>query len=147
MLETELALRFLEQDLMRNAAGKAWQAWKALLAAAAAQNREAIASRFGGVVKDKTGEARQKSDIIIAYIPTTRAREVASILADIYGVEIVYLTDLAINLHEFQYNGLDPEEVASRYTDIRDVEKDIRHLAQKTKEWAKKIQQPPPGDP
>ncbi|WP_280531755.1 PaREP1 family protein [Pyrobaculum islandicum] len=60
MLEAELAVRFLEQGLMRNAAGKAWQAWKALLAAAAAQNREAIASRFGGVVKDKNRRGQAK---------------------------------------------------------------------------------------
>ncbi len=41
--EADLALRFLEAGLYRNAAGKAFQAFKALLAALAMKYRDALA--------------------------------------------------------------------------------------------------------
>jgi hypothetical protein len=96
-----------------------------VISAAAAKNRELIAKHYTGIVKDRTGKVRSKAALIIALMPTTRLREVASILEEVYGKEIVHLTDLALNLHEFQYNGLDSEGVVSRYTNLSDVEKDI----------------------
>jgi len=47
--DAELALKFLEEGLYRNAAGKAFQAWKALLAALAVEYRDKLAERFKGV--------------------------------------------------------------------------------------------------
>jgi len=140
--EAELALKFLGQDLHRNAAGKAFQAWKALLAAVAAQYKDAIAKRYAGAVKDKTGRLRSRADMVVALMPTTRMREVASALEEVYGRELIHLTDIALNLHEFQYNGLDPEGIVSRYTNLEDVEKDVKYLAEKTMEWVKKEMTP-----
>jgi hypothetical protein len=134
--EAELALKFLEQGLHRNATGKAFQAWKALLAAVAAQHREAIARRYAGAVRDKTGRLRSRADVVIALMPTTKMREVASALEEVW--KRAHITDIALNLHEFQYNGLDPEGIASRYSNLADVEKDIKYLAEKTIEWVKK---------
>ena len=141
MQEAELALKFLDQGLHRNASGKVFQAWKAVVSAAAAKNRELIAKHYTGIVKDRIGKVRSRADIIIALMPTTRLREVASILEEVYGKEMVHLTDLALNLHEFQYNGLDPEGVVSRYTNLNDVEKDIRYLVEKTIEWVRRLGQ------
>jgi hypothetical protein len=109
-----------------------------LLAAAAAQHREAIAKRYAGAVKDKTGKLRSRADMVIALMPTTKMREVASALEEVYGRELIHLTDIALNLHEFQYNGLDPEGIAGRYSNLADVEKDIKYLAERTIEWVKK---------
>jgi len=136
--EAELALKFLEQGLHRNAARKAFQAWKALLAAFAAQHREAIARRYAGAVRDKTGRMRSRADMVIALMPTTKMREVASALEEIYGRALIHLIDVALNLYEFQYSGLDPEGIASRYSNLVDIEKDIKYLAEKTIEWVKK---------
>ena len=136
--EAELALKFLEQGLHRNAGGKAFQAWKALLAAFAARHREAIARRYAGAVKDKTGRLRSRADIVIALMPTIKMREVASVLEEVYGRELIHLTDVALNLHEFQYNGLDPEGIVSRYSNLAYVEKDIKYLVEKIVEWVKK---------
>jgi len=139
--EAELALKFLDQGLHRNASGKVFQAWKAMISAAAAKNRELIARHYTGVVKDRTGRVRSRADIIIALMPTIRLREVASMLEEVYGRELIHLTDVALNLHEFQYNGLDPEDIVSRYTNLNDVEKDIKYLAEKTIEWVKRLSQ------
>jgi len=139
--EAELAIKFLDQGLYRNASGKAFQAWKALMSAAAAKNRELIAKHYTGVVKDRTGRIRSRADLIIALMPTTRLREVASILVEVYGREILHLTDIAINIHEFQYNGLDPEGIVSRYTNLNDVEKDIKYLTEKIIEWVRRLSQ------
>ena len=139
--EAELALKFLDQGLHRNASGKVFQAWKAMISAAAAKNRELIARHYTGVVKDRTGRVRSRADIIIALMPTIRLREVASMLEEVYGRELIHLTDIALNLHEFQYNGLDPEGIVSRYTNLNDVEKDVKYLAEKTIEWVKRLSQ------
>ncbi|MDT7903456.1 MAG: PaREP1 family protein [Caldivirga sp.] len=139
--EAELALKFLDQGLHRNASGKVFQAWKAMISAAAAKNRELIARHYTGVVKDRTGRVRSRADIIIALMPTIRLREVASMLEEVYGRELIHLTDIALNLHEFQYNGLDPESIVSRYTNLNDVEKDIKYLVEKTIEWVKRLSQ------
>jgi Archaeal PaREP1/PaREP8 family. len=58
LAEAGLAIKFLEQGLHRNVAGKAFQAWKALLAAAAARHREVLSQRY---LKDKTGKTGQMS--------------------------------------------------------------------------------------
>jgi len=139
--EAELALKFLDQGLHRNASGKVFQAWKAMISAAAAKNRELIARHYTGVVKDRTGRVRSRADIIIALMPTIRLREVASMLEEVYSRELIHLTDIALNLHEFQYNGLDPEDIVSRYTNLNDIEKDIKYLAEKTIEWVKHLSQ------
>ena len=68
-------------------------------------------------------------------MPIRLMRTIAQLLESIYGYEIVSLTDLAINLHEFQYNGLDETECLSRYTRIELVEQDIRRLI----EWGLKF--------
>jgi len=139
--EAELALKFLDQGLHRNASGKVFQAWKAMISAAAAKNRELIARHYTGMVRDRTGKVRSRADLIIALMPTTRLREVASMLEEVYGKELIHLTDMALNLHELQYNGLDPEGIVSRYTNLNDVEKDIKYLAEKTIEWVKRLSQ------
>jgi len=107
--------------------------------AAVALNRDLVAKRYPGTVKDRVGVIRSRVDMIIALMPTVRMREVAGILTDKYGWDILYLTDLALGIHEFQYNGLDPEGMASKHVDIHDMERDIRHLAEKDTEWAKRL--------
>jgi hypothetical protein len=46
--EAEIARKFLEQNLIRNAAGKAFQAWKALVAALAVDKRNELEKLYPG---------------------------------------------------------------------------------------------------
>jgi hypothetical protein len=68
--EAELALKFLEEGLYRNAAGKAFQAWKALLAALAVEHRDKLAERFKGVRTTRDGRRVHLADFVVAFMPT-----------------------------------------------------------------------------
>ena len=137
--EASLAEKFLSEGLTRNAAGKAFQGWKAVLAAAAALNRDAVLSKFPGRILDRVGGVTLRGDVTIALMPTGKMRSVAEVLVPVYGWEVLYLTDLALSLRESQYNGLDPEGVVSRYADLAEVEADVRHLVEKIREWVAKL--------
>jgi hypothetical protein len=137
--EAELALRFLEEGLYRNAAGKAFQAWKALLAALAVDYVEVLAERFRGVRSTREGRRVRLADFIAAFMPTGYMLAVASVLEKAAGVALVDLTNVALNLHEFQYNGLDRAGVFSRYPSLEFVEEDVRRLAGAVLELAARL--------
>jgi len=139
--EAELALRFLEEGLHRNAAGKAFQAWKAALAAAAALARDELLRKYRGKVATREGAEVELADWLIALMPTGKMWEVARDLRQTYGDVVVLLTALALNLHEVQYNGLDESGVLSKYSTLQQVEEDIKELAQRTAEFAETLRQ------
>ncbi|ABP50150.1 MAG: PaREP1 family protein [Pyrobaculum arsenaticum] len=119
-LECKLALEFLEEGLLRTAAGKAFQCWKAYLAAVAVEARDLLKSRFPGVTKIRKGEEVEEVeevDVMIAVVPTTRMAEIATMLSRRFGDEVVKYTMLALELHRYQYNGPDPEGVISNIPD------------------------------
>ena len=105
--EAELALKFLEAGLYRNAAGKAFQAWRALLAAIAVNYSEELAKKFRGVRRTRDGRRVSLAGFIIAFMPTGYMLAVAKVLEQLTGKPLTDLTNTAINIHEFQYNGLD----------------------------------------
>ena len=84
-----------------------------------------MASEFKGIVRLRERIKVEAVDFIVAIMPTTRMKKVAALLRSKYGDEVVLLTELALDLHEFQYNGLDPEGVLSRYSDLDMVKQDI----------------------
>ena len=136
----ELARRFLEAGMARNAAGKAWQAWKALLAALALKEREALKGVFSGVKKLRGGRRLSEADWVVAFMPSTRVRRVAQILAKKYGDALLMYTDIALNLHEYQYNGPDREGVFSRYPDDEAAGEDIERLLRGLEDMRRQLQ-------
>ncbi len=114
---------FLKNGLLRNAAGKAFQAVKAYLAAEAAARRDILAGKFAGIARH--GKRVARVDWIIAVMPTSRMKEVAQLLGD---RELELAVEKALDLHEFQYNGVDPTGTLSRYVDLKDVEGDVMML-------------------
>jgi hypothetical protein len=141
LAEAELALRFLEEGLHGNAAGKAFQAWKAALAAAAALARDELLRKYRGKVATREDTEVELADWLITLMPTGKMWEVARALRRIYGDVVVLLTALALNLHEVQYNGLDESGVLSKYSTLQQVEEDIKELAQRTAEFAETLRQ------
>jgi len=134
-------LRFLEEGLHRNAAGKAFQAWRAALAAAAALARDEMLKGYRGKVATREGAEVEVADWLIALMPTGKMWEVARALRQTYGDVVVLLTALALNLHEVQRNGLDESGVLSKYSTLQQVEEDIKELAQCTVEFAEALKQ------
>ena len=141
LAEAELALRFLEEGLHRNAAGKAFQAWKAALAAAAALARDEMLKRYRGKVATREGAEVELANWLIALMPTCRMWEVARALRQTYGDVVVLLTALALNLHEVQHNGLDESGILSKYSTLQQVEEDVKELAQRTAQFAETLRQ------
>jgi len=140
LAEAELALHLLEEGLHRNAAGRAFQAWKAALAAAALARNELL-RRYRGKVASPEGAEVELADWLIALMPTGRMWEVARVLRRIYGDVVVLLTALALNLHEVQHDGLDESGVLSKYSTLQQVEEDVKELTQRTAEFAEALKQ------
>lgn len=110
LVEAGLALRFLEMGLTRNAAGKAFQAWRAVLAAllrieldrlkAAAQSEE---------------EKRRLEGKAVPRLPTTKMISLSQRLRELGYGDVSGLTAIALNLHDYQYHGPDPDMALSKY--------------------------------
>ena len=128
LYEFELAEKFINNDLYRNAAGKAFQGWKATLSVLAANSRDELTKEFKGLVRLRERISVEMIDFIIAIMPTTRMKKVATLLRPKYGNDIILLTELALDLHEFQYNGLDESAILSRYLDLNMVKQDIETI-------------------
>jgi len=120
-LEALLALEFLSRGLIRNAAGKAFQAWKAYLAACAAEADYALAREFPGSTRVRSGDEVleiSNAELLIALVPTGKLIRIASVVAKAIGDPgILTWSHVALSLHRYQYNGSDPDLALSDYAD------------------------------
>lgn len=132
--EAELAEEFLKNSLLRNAAGKAFQAVKALVAAIAASNRDKIIATYRGTRRLSPTKVVERGDWIIATMPTSRMREVAALVGD---RELRLAVELALDLHEFQYNVLDVDAEISRYPTEELVRRDVEEVVDYVRRVAK----------
>ena len=138
LYEIELAESFLSQGLIRNAAGKAFQAWKALVAACAVDKVNELRKLFPGTKKLRGIRAGvEKVYWIIAAMPTTLLKPVAQVI----GGDVDVYTNMALWIHEYQYNGPDRQGILSPYPDDESAAKDIKTLINKTRELANKALQ------
>jgi hypothetical protein len=123
--ETRLALEYLERGLTRNAAGKAFQAWKALLAALLRLELEKLKALA------KTEEERRWLESkAVPRVPTTRMKSLSRLLEEVGHGGISLWTDRVLNLHDYQYNGPDPSGELSKYATREDAVADIKSVLQ-----------------
>lgn len=120
-----LALLLWKDGRTRNAAGKAFTAVKALLSALVVVNEEKLVE-LAKDEKDKEWIKKRAHTV-----PTHFMYELAQALSDV-GVNLVDLVNVALNLHDYQYNGFEPG--FSRYTDKEGVLKDLLRLVRETKD-------------
>jgi thermostable 8-oxoguanine DNA glycosylase len=123
--EARLALEFLERGLTRNAAGKAFQAWKALLAALLRLELERLK-----VLAKTEEERRWLESKAVPRVPTTEMKELSRLLRDVGHEGITFVTDKALDLHEYQYHGPDPDMALSKYTTRESAAADVVELIQ-----------------
>jgi hypothetical protein len=124
LVEARLALRFLREGIVRNAAGKAFQAWKALLAALIRlelENLKALA---------KTEEEKKWLETTaISRVPTTKMKTLSNMLEDLGHAGLAFATSAALDLHDYQYHGPDPDMALSKYATREEAAVDIVRLA------------------
>lgn len=110
VVEARLALRFLREGLVRNAAGKAFQSWKALLAALLKLELERLKT-----MARSDEEGRWLEEKAVPKVPTGRMISLALMLERVGLGGLAFATNTALNLHEYQYHGPDPDLALSRY--------------------------------
>ena len=130
--EARLALEYLERGLTRNAAGKAFQAWKALLAALLRLELE----KLKAIVKTEE-ERRWLESKAVPRVPTTKMKELSRLLEEAGHEGIPFVTALALDLHEYQYHGPDPDMALSKYATRESAAADVLLLL---KELARRVE-------
>jgi thermostable 8-oxoguanine DNA glycosylase len=125
LAEARLALEFLERGLTRNAACKAFQAWKALLAALLRLELE----KLRAIVKTEE-ERRWLESRAVPRVPTAKMKELSRLLRDVGHEGITFVTDKALDLHDYQYHGPDPDMALSKYATRESAAADVVELLQ-----------------
>ncbi|WP_244403851.1 PaREP1 family protein [Pyrolobus fumarii] len=120
LLESLLALEFLEKGYTRNAAGKAFQAWKALIGALLALEKDRIEKMLR---TDK--ERRWIAEKGVARVPTASLKPLSQLLEEAGYKHLSSYTAMALNLHSYQYHGPDPSGEFSPYPTRESAAKDI----------------------
>ncbi len=120
LVEAKLALEFLERGLTRNAAWKAFQAWKALLAALLRLELDKLKTLA------KTEEERRWLETTaVPRVPTTKMKSLSRLLEEAGYEGISAWTDKALDLHDYQYHGPDPDMALSKYTTREEAAADV----------------------
>ncbi len=124
LTEARLALRFLEEGLTRNAACKAFQAWKALLAALLRLELDKLKALA------KTEEERKWVESkAVPRVPTSKMVVFSLLLEKVGHEAVVAWTSLALDLHDYQYHGPDPDMALSKFRNRQEASEYTRRLA------------------
>ncbi|MEM1597454.1 MAG: PaREP1 family protein [Pyrobaculum sp.] len=123
--EAYIALRFVKDGLIRNAAGKAFQAWRAILAALLRLELERLKTAARA-----EEEKRWLEEKAAPRVPTSRMKELSSLLEAAGYADVSLWTSLALDLHDYQYHGPDPDVALSKYKSSRDAVYDVLKMAE-----------------
>jgi thermostable 8-oxoguanine DNA glycosylase len=125
LAEARLALEYLERGLTRNAACKAFQAWKAFMAALLRLELD----KLKAIVKTEE-EKRWLESRAVPRVPTAKMKELSRLLRDVGHEGITAWTAVALDLHEYQYHGPDPDMALSKYATRESAAADVVELIQ-----------------
>jgi len=130
--EARLALEYLERGFTRDAAGMAFHAWKALLAALLRLELE----RLKALAKTEE-ERRWLESKAVPRVPTTRMKELGRLLEEAGHYGISAWTAVALDLHDYQHHGPAPDTALSKYTTRESAAADVLLLL---KELARRVE-------
>ena len=133
LTEANLALEFLSKGLVRNAAGKAFQAWRAFLASLLRLELD----RLLKIVKSDE-ERRWLMERAVPRVPTGRMKALSQMLEEAGHPGISLGTALALDLHDYQYNGPDPDMAVSKYRSRGEAAVDVKLLV---RELARRVEE------
>jgi len=134
LVEARLALDFLKRGLTRNAAGKAFQAWRAVLAALLRLELDKLKALA------KTEEERRwLEEKAVPRVPTSRMMSLSRLLEELGYERLTYITDRALNLHDYQYHGPDPDMALSKYRTREEAAYFIKSLIEVVAEYAERL--------
>ncbi len=126
LIEAKLSLEFLDKGLVRNAAGKAFQAWRAFLAAL-------LRLEIDKLVK-LAGNEEERNWLVnraVPRVPTTRMKALSQMLEEIGYAGIYFATSTALELHDYQYNGPDPDMALSKFRNRQEAAVAVVNLIRK----------------
>ena len=123
LVEASLAIKFLRDGLVRNASGKAFQAWRALLAALLRLELDKLLR-----VARSDEEKQWLVNRAVPRVPTNRMKALSQLLEIIGYNDISLWTTMALELHDYQYNGPDPDMALSKYRSRQEAAVDIMKL-------------------
>jgi len=134
LVEARLALEFLRRGLTRNAAGKACQAWRAVLAALLKLELE----RLKAVVKTEE-ERRWLEEKAVPRVPTTKMIPLSQMLRELGYRDVAFITDRALNLHDYQYHGPDPDMALSKYRTREEAARAVVELVSAVVDYVQRL--------
>lgn len=126
ILEALLALEYIREGYTRNAAGKAFQAWRALTAALLVLEKSRITSLL-----ESSAEKRWLTERAVPRVPTSRLKRLAMLLEEVGYRYYSPLTDKALDLYDYQYHGPDPDLELSKYRSREEAVSDIIYLLER----------------
>jgi hypothetical protein len=130
--EARLALEYLERGFTRDAAGMAFHAWKALMAALLKLELEKLKT-----LASSEEERRWLESKAAPRVPTTKMKELGRLLEEAGHYGISAWTDKALDLHDYQYHGPDQDMALSKYTTRESAAADVLLLL---KELARRVE-------
>ena len=125
LVEALLSLEFLERGYTRNAAGKAFQAWRALTGALLALEKDKVTEKLRS-----EEERRWLEETGIPRVPSSKLKPLSRLVEKTGHRHYSAYTDKALDLHDYQYHGPDPAGELSKYPSESDAVEDILSLLQ-----------------
>ena len=129
--EAYLAKKLAEEGLIRNACGKAFQAWKDLISALLYLKKEEIVK----LLDEKQRKWFLEKGI---YAPSSRLSPLSVLLEKVGIEDITFGTAEALRLHTYQYHGPDPEGLWGGPVDKEDAKEHLKLLLKKWREYLEK---------
>ena len=123
------AKELLEKGDTRNAAGKAFQAWKDLLSCLIYLNLEKLAK------DEREKEWFLKKGIML---PTTKMQPLSIALEKIGYKNLIGYSEVSLKLHNYQYNGPDPDNYYGGIVSEEVAKEYVKLLLKATKEYLEK---------